>query len=112
MDVHSFSEIEPEFEARTRRIVWCTAATVDRRGRPRTRVLHPIWENATGWVATGRHSLKERHLAGNPYVSLSYWDAQQKQVYADCEALPDADLLADCIDESVEELLAIADQRG
>ena len=86
MDVHSFSEIEPEFEARTRRIVWCTAATVDRRGRPRTRILHPIWENATGWIATGRHSLKERHLAGNPYVSLSYWDAQQKQVYADCEA--------------------------
>jgi general stress protein 26 len=86
MNVHSFSEIEPEFEARTRRIVWCTAATVDRRGRPRTRILHPIWENTTGWVATGRHSLKERHLAGNPYVSLSYWDAQQQQVYADCKA--------------------------
>jgi WS/DGAT/MGAT family acyltransferase len=32
-------------------------------------------------------------------------------VYADCEALPDADLLADCIDASVQELLAIADQR-
>jgi hypothetical protein len=31
-------------------------------------------------VATGRHSLKERHLASNSYVSLSYWDAQQKQV--------------------------------
>jgi diacylglycerol O-acyltransferase len=33
-------------------------------------------------------------------------------VYADCEALPDADLLAECIDASVDELLAIADQRG
>jgi diacylglycerol O-acyltransferase / wax synthase len=33
-------------------------------------------------------------------------------IYADCEALPDADLLADCVDESVEELLAVADQRG
>ena len=31
-------------------------------------------------------SLKERHLAANPYVSLSYWDVQQKQVYADCKA--------------------------
>jgi WS/DGAT/MGAT family acyltransferase len=33
-------------------------------------------------------------------------------IYADSEALPDADLLADCIDVSVQELLAIADQRG
>ena len=33
-------------------------------------------------------------------------------IYADCEALPDADLLADCIDASVQELLAIADRRG
>jgi diacylglycerol O-acyltransferase len=33
-------------------------------------------------------------------------------IYADCEALPDADLLADCIDASVQELLAIADQHG
>jgi diacylglycerol O-acyltransferase / wax synthase len=32
-------------------------------------------------------------------------------IYADCEALPDADLLADCIDASVQELLAIADRR-
>jgi pyridoxine/pyridoxamine 5'-phosphate oxidase len=80
MDVGGFSEIEAEFEARTRRIVWCTVATVDRQGRPRTRILHPIWEGLTGWVATGRHSLKERHLASNSYVSLSYWDAQQKQV--------------------------------
>jgi diacylglycerol O-acyltransferase len=31
-------------------------------------------------------------------------------VYADCKALPDADLLADCIDASVQELVAIADQ--
>ena len=25
------------------RIVWCTLATVDRRGRPRSRLVHPIW---------------------------------------------------------------------
>ncbi len=86
MDVQQFSEIEPEFEARTHRIVWCAVATMDRQGRPRTRILHPIWEGATGWVATGRHSLKERHLVANPYVSLSYWDVQQNQVYADCRA--------------------------
>jgi diacylglycerol O-acyltransferase len=30
-------------------------------------------------------------------------------VYADCEAIPDADLLAECIDSSVQELVAVAD---
>ncbi len=85
MEVASFAEIEDEFTARTRKIVWCSVATMDRQGRPRTRVLHPIWEGATGWIATGRHSFKERHLAENPFVSLSYWDAEQKQVYADCK---------------------------
>jgi general stress protein 26 len=86
MDVEKFSEIEAEFAARVSRIVWCTVATVDRQGRPRTRILHPIWEGLSGWIATGRHSHKERHLAANPYVSLSYWDGQHQQIYADCNA--------------------------
>ena len=86
MDVEKFSEIESEFAARVGRIVWCTVATVDRQGRPRTRILHPIWEGPIGWIATGRHSHKERHLAANPYVSLSYWDGQHQQVYVDCKA--------------------------
>lgn len=33
-------------------------------------------------------------------------------IYADCEALPDADRLADCIDASVDQLLGLADQRS
>jgi len=86
MEVASFSEIEEEFNKRVQRIVWCTAATVDRKGRPRTRILHPIWEGATGWIATGRHSLKEKHLARNPHLSLTYWDPQHQQIYADCRA--------------------------
>ncbi len=86
MDVASFSEIADEFRARISRIVWCTVATVDRRGRPRTRLLHPIWEGATGWIATGRQSHKARHLARNPYVSLSYWDQEHQQVYVDATA--------------------------
>jgi general stress protein 26 len=85
-EVQSFAEIEEEFMARVRRIAWCTVATVDRRGRPRTRILHPIWEGATGWIATGRQSHKAKHLAANPYVSLSYWDPQHKMIYADCRA--------------------------
>jgi general stress protein 26 len=86
MDVASFAEIEEEFMARVRRIAWCTVATVDAKGRPRTRILHPIWEGSTGWIATGRHSHKEKHLVNNPYVSLSYWDQQHQQIYADCKA--------------------------
>ncbi|MCH8007575.1 MAG: pyridoxamine 5'-phosphate oxidase family protein [Chloroflexi bacterium] len=86
MEVASFAEIEEEFTARVSRIVWCTVATVDRRGRPRTRILHPIWEGSTGWIATGRHSLKEKHLAANPYLSVSYWDQEHQQVYVDAKA--------------------------
>jgi general stress protein 26 len=83
-EVASFSEIEAEFQARVARIVWCTASTIDRQGRPRSRILHPIWEGPHGWIATGRHSLKERHLEANPFVSLTYWDPQHQQVYAEC----------------------------
>ena len=86
MDVASFGEIEDEFMARVRRIVWCTVATVDRQGRPRTRILHPIWEGSTGWSGTSPISLKAKHLEHNPYVSLSYWDQQHQQIYADCRA--------------------------
>jgi len=86
MDVRSFSEIEAEFMARVRRIVWCTVATVDRAGRPRTRILHPIWEGTTGWIATGRQSHKAKHLAANPYVSLSYWDQKHDIIYVECRA--------------------------
>jgi hypothetical protein len=57
--------------------VWCTVATVDAKGRPRTRVLHPIWsfddDGLVGWIATGATSLKTRHLARTPEVSLTYW---------------------------------------
>jgi len=84
MRVASFAEIEVEFAKRVREIVWCNVATVDRRGRPRSRILHPIWEGSTGWILTARHSLKEKHLAANPYVSLCYANAGLEQVYADC----------------------------
>jgi hypothetical protein len=85
-EIRDFSAIEEEFMARVRRIVWCTVATVDERGRPRTRILHPIWQGPLGWIGTGRHSLKERHLARTPYVSLTYWDPTHQQVYVECRA--------------------------
>jgi general stress protein 26 len=76
MDVKDFSELAAEFEARTRRIVWCTVATVADTGAPWTRILHPIWDGPTGWIATTRQSLKSRHVRHAPRISLTYWDAR------------------------------------
>lgn len=86
MDVDSFADIAGEFHERVSQIVWCTVATVDRAGRPRTRVLHPVWDGATGYIMTGRASHKALHLARHPYVSLGYWDLEKGIVYADCRA--------------------------
>lgn len=86
MEVADFSEIEAEFLERVHTMVWCSVATVDTRQRPRSRVLHPIWEGATGWIGTHRNSHKARHLAQNPYVSLAYITDIHKPVYADCIA--------------------------
>jgi hypothetical protein len=53
VDVGSFAEIAGEFQARVARIAW---ATVGPDGAPRTRILPPIWEGSTGWIATTSHS--------------------------------------------------------
>ena len=86
MEVQSFAEIEEEFTRRVRTMVWCSAATIDSRGRPRSRILHPIWEGSTGWVGTNRSSYKSRNLANNPYVSLAYITDIMNPVYVDCVA--------------------------
>ena len=78
--VATFDELAAEFHRRVSRIVWCTLATVAPDGMPWTRVLHPVWEASTGWIATTRHGLKARHLAHEPRVSLTYWDAVQDVV--------------------------------
>lgn len=89
MDVGSFDEIKGEFVDRVSSIVWASVATLDTNGRLRARMLHPIWEftedGPIGWIATGRQSLKAKHLAGNPHVALSYWDPRHEQVMADCK---------------------------
>ena len=83
-EAKAFEDIAKTFDERVRRIVWCTVTTVDTRGRPFSRILHPIWEGATGWIATGRQTLKAKHLAGNPLVAVSYWDPQHDTVIAQC----------------------------
>ena len=40
----TLAEIAPKFVEMAHQIVWCTVATVDAKGRPRSRILHPIWQ--------------------------------------------------------------------
>ncbi len=72
------------------RIVWCTVATVDRRDRPRSRVIHPYWERVgdglVGWAFTRPTPLKVAHLTRRPYVSCSYWDPAHEVAVAECAA--------------------------
>ena len=67
----------PAFVEMAHKIVWCTVATVDAKGRPRSRVLHPIWrwdgDRLEGWVATGPTPTKRAHLDASPFVSCNYW---------------------------------------
>lgn len=80
----------PAFVEIAHRIVWATVATVDPDGRPRTRILHPIWqwddESLVGWVATSPTPLKRDHLDAHPDLSLTYWDPTHDTVSADCRA--------------------------
>jgi hypothetical protein len=82
--------VAPAFVEMAHRIVWCSAATVDTRGRPRSRVLHPVWvwdgAQLTGWVGTGPTPTKRRHLEANPFVSVQYWAPSQDTCVAECRA--------------------------
>jgi hypothetical protein len=80
----------PAFVEMAHQIVWCSVATVDRMGRPRSRVLHPIWvwrdETLTGWVATLPTPVKRAHLEHSPYVSCNYWAPSHDTCVAECRA--------------------------
>ena len=86
MEVTDFSEIEAEFHQRIQGMVCCSMATVDSKLRPRSRVVHPIWEGATGWLATDRTSYKAKHLTQNSFVSLAYVADIVHPVFVDCTA--------------------------
>jgi len=86
MKIKNFSEIEAEFIQRVHTMVWCNMATLDTRNRLRSRILHPIWEGATGWASARPHSLKAKHIAHCSYVSLAYIADIARPVYVDCTA--------------------------
>jgi Pyridoxamine 5'-phosphate oxidase len=84
------AQVAPAFVEMAHRIVWCSVATVDRQGRPRTRILHPIWqwdgEQLVGWIATSPTPIKRADLEAQPYASLSYWSPDHDTCVADCRA--------------------------
>ena len=86
--MNDLAAVAPAFVEMAHRIVWCSAATIDSQGRPRSRILHPIWQwdetNLTGWIATSPTPLKRAHLEASPYISLNYWTATHDTCAAEC----------------------------
>lgn len=84
------ADVAPAFVQMAHSTVWASVATVDRAGRPRTRILHPIWEwdgeALVGWIATGPTPVKRAHLEHTPFVSVSYWSPTHDTCTADCRA--------------------------
>jgi hypothetical protein len=95
--------VQKEFIERAHKIVWCTVATVGQDNRPRSRILHPIWEltdepadprqadgpdgsGLVGWIVTRATPVKTRHLTYSPYLSCSYWEPGHEVAIADCQA--------------------------
>ena len=80
--------IAPAFVEMAHRIVWASAGSVDKRGRPRTRVLHPLWQwdgtSLRGWIATGPTPMKRAQLEASPYLALNYWAPSQDTCLAEC----------------------------
>lgn len=83
-------EIAPAFVGMAHAIVWASVATVDSDGRPRSRVLHPIWTwdgtDLIGWIATVPTPVKRAHLDAHPEVSLNYWTPSHDTCSAECHA--------------------------
>jgi hypothetical protein len=86
--VTSLDVIAPAFVDMAHGIVYATVATVDRHGRPRSRIMHPYWSwdrtSLTGWVATGPTPEKRDHLEHNPFASVTYWSPSHDTCTAEC----------------------------
>ena len=86
----SFAELEEDFLRIVRDTVFCTVTTVGQDGKPRNRMLHPVFlvrdGRPLGWALTGRTPLKTRHIAANPHVACSYWNPSHDTVFVDCVA--------------------------
>jgi hypothetical protein len=86
----TFDATADAFVDMAHRIVWATVATVDGRGRPRSRILHPYWrredDDLVGYIATGPTPLKRANLEHSPFVSVNYWSPNHDTCNAECTA--------------------------
>lgn len=88
--MNQLQAVAPAFVEMAHQIVWCSVATVDSKGRPRSRILHPIWEwdgeTLVGWIGTSPTPTKRAHLNASEYVSLNYWTPAHDTCVAECRA--------------------------
>ncbi len=88
--MNTLPETAPAFVEMAHQIVWASVATVDKNGRPRSRILHPIWqwdgEQLVGWIATGPTPVKRAHLEKTPFASVNYWTPTHDTCVAECRA--------------------------
>ncbi|NNH72700.1 pyridoxamine 5'-phosphate oxidase family protein [Nocardia uniformis] len=86
----TFDTIQADFFRMTHEIIWCTVTTVDTDGRPRSRILHPLWElegdRPVGWIFTSPTPIKARHLSANPILAFSYWAPSHNVVQGEATA--------------------------
>ena len=86
--MNDLAQTAPAFVEMAHRIVWCSVASVDAQGRPRSRILHPIWQwdgsQLVGWIATSPTPIKRAHLEVSPYMSVNYWTTTHDTCVADC----------------------------
>ncbi len=84
----SLDQIAPAFVDMAHSIVWASVATVDPQGRPRSRVLHPLWEydgaDLIGWIAVGPTPIKRAHIDAQPEISINYWATNHDTCSAEC----------------------------
>lgn len=86
MRVATFHDLQTEFLERVNNAVYCNMATISPENRPRSRLVHPVWEESTGWIISWPKTPKTRHLAHNQYVSLAYVQDINKPVYIEATA--------------------------
>lgn len=87
----TLAQAAPAFVEMAHSIVWATVATVDTSGRPRSRILHPIWEwdgsQLVGWIGTGPTPVKRAHLDASPFSSVNYWTPTHDTCVAECRTM-------------------------
>lgn len=89
----TFDDIRGEFNAFIGDIVYATMVTIDRRNRPRTRILIPVWEVVDSlpveWLATIPSPGKSGHLKRRPAHQLHLWAQRNNSVHIDTVAMWD-----------------------